>query len=250
MGYLEYIGDIRHAVVPGQALSAQLACDGRRGAGVSRQRQSQADRAYDAIEAMIVTGELAPGQRIAESALAESVGLGRTPVREAIQRLARHHLVEIAIGRQMRVAEVDVREQLLIVELQRQIELLLVRRALRSARPGDRAALRDLAAGLSGPVDPATIQQTRRALEASLVRLARHRFAAEAVAPLWAASRRFAWFHRAQDDPAASARLLRHQITAIADGDEAAAERATVDRIEHLDRFARATLDRRSDPAA
>jgi len=217
---------------------------------VGKQRRSLADRAYDAIEELIVSGELAPGQGVAESALAERVGLGRTPVREAIQRLARHHLVEIAIGRQLRVAEVDVREQLLIVELQRQIEPLLVRRALRNARQGDRAAMRELMAGIGEPIDAAVVQQVRRALEGSLVRLARHRFAAEAVAPLWSASRRFAWFYRAQDDPAAGARLLCNQIAAIADGDEAAAERATADRMDHLDRFARATLDRRLDTGA
>ncbi|MGE0716616.1 MAG: GntR family transcriptional regulator [Alphaproteobacteria bacterium] len=210
---------------------------------MTKQRQSLADRAYDAIEALIVAGELAPGQRIAESAVAERVGLGRTPVREAIQRLAGHHLVEIATGRQLRVAEIDVREQLLIVELQRQVELLLVRRALRNAGTADRRELRAIAADLEAAVDAARVQAAGRALERTLVRLARHRFAAEAAAPLWSASRRFAWVHRALDDPAVGARLLRTLMAAIADGDEAAAERATLDRMDHLDRFARATLE-------
>ncbi len=44
-------------------------------------------RAYRALERMIVTLELAPGAVVTERVLVERLSLGRTPVREAIQRL-------------------------------------------------------------------------------------------------------------------------------------------------------------------
>ncbi len=45
-------------------------------------------RAYHGLEGMIVMLELAPGSFVTEGSLIEKLGLGRTPVREAIQRLA------------------------------------------------------------------------------------------------------------------------------------------------------------------
>ena len=51
--------------------------------------ESKSDQAYSMLEEMIVTMELAPGSLLSESKLVEQLGLGRTPVREALQRLAR-----------------------------------------------------------------------------------------------------------------------------------------------------------------
>jgi DNA-binding GntR family transcriptional regulator len=48
---------------------------------------------YEAIKAMIVTGQLAPGQRVTELDLAEQLQVSRTPVREALNRLQRDGLV-------------------------------------------------------------------------------------------------------------------------------------------------------------
>jgi len=48
---------------------------------------------YEAIKAMIVTGQLAPGRRVTELDLAEQLQVSRTPVREALNRLQRDGLV-------------------------------------------------------------------------------------------------------------------------------------------------------------
>src|SRR6266498_5257347 len=62
----------------------------------------------DAIEALlrerIERGELAPAARLADHELATELGVSRTPVREALLRLAREGLVEIAPGRWTRVS--------------------------------------------------------------------------------------------------------------------------------------------------
>ena len=58
-------------------------------------KRTQAQNAYRDIEEMIVKLELPPGSRISEKALSQQLGYGRTPVREALQRLAYARLVNI-----------------------------------------------------------------------------------------------------------------------------------------------------------
>ncbi len=70
--------------------------------------QSLADRAYYAIRELIVTLELAPGSVVNERDLMGRLGLGRTPVREALRDLARDQLVEVFPRRGMFVSGVDV----------------------------------------------------------------------------------------------------------------------------------------------
>ena len=70
--------------------------------------QSPSDRAYHAIRELIVTLGLPPGSVVSEPALMEQLGLGRTPVREALRDLARERLVEVYPRRGMFVSGVDV----------------------------------------------------------------------------------------------------------------------------------------------
>jgi DNA-binding GntR family transcriptional regulator len=59
--------------------------------------------AYDAIRARIVDGEVAPGQWLRESTVADSLGLSRTPVREALRMLATEGVIEMVPNRGARV---------------------------------------------------------------------------------------------------------------------------------------------------
>ncbi len=76
------------------------------------------DRAYRMLRDAIVTGELAPGAVIRDAELAERVGLSRTPVREALTRLADEGLVETKPHSWTRVTPLllgEVRDALLVV---------------------------------------------------------------------------------------------------------------------------------------
>lgn len=66
------------------------------------------DQIYERIGTAIVDGRLAPGQRLRDVELAAALGVSRTPVREALQRLERIGLIEIATGRYTRVSRLDV----------------------------------------------------------------------------------------------------------------------------------------------
>ena len=84
--------------------------------------ESLADQAYRRVRRMICTAELQPGAVISESGLCEQLGLGRTPVREALRALASEHLIEVFPRRGMFVAGVDPRDLRAISEVREQLE--------------------------------------------------------------------------------------------------------------------------------
>ena len=103
--------------------------------------QSLADRAFDAIEEMIVGGDLAPGALVSESELSQILKMGRTPIREAIARLKFIGFVDVHPRRGVSVSGVDVIRHLQVLEVRRPLEESLVRHAIERANPDDLAEL-------------------------------------------------------------------------------------------------------------
>jgi DNA-binding GntR family transcriptional regulator len=97
---------------------------------------SLADRAYLAIRGLIVSLELPPGAAIREPDLTAQLGIGRTPVREALRRLALERLVEVYPRRGMFVTTVDVRDLARLCEVRAVLEPEAARLAAeRATRP-------------------------------------------------------------------------------------------------------------------
>jgi DNA-binding GntR family transcriptional regulator len=108
------------------------------------QAESLADKAYHAIRGLIVSLDLAPGAVIDERALIERLGIGRTPVREALRRLAQERLVEVYPRRGMFVTGVDIRELARLSEVRAVLEPEAARLAAERATEADRAELDEL----------------------------------------------------------------------------------------------------------
>jgi DNA-binding GntR family transcriptional regulator len=108
------------------------------------QASSLADRAYLSIRDLIVSLELAPGALIDERHLVETLGIGRTPVREALRRLAQEQLVEVFPRRGMFVTGVDVRDLARISEVRAALEPEAARLAAERATDEERDGLADL----------------------------------------------------------------------------------------------------------
>jgi len=102
------------------------------------------DRAYLAIRGLIVSLELPPGAVIDERQLMERLGLGRTPVREALRRLAQEQLVEVFPRRGMFVTNVDVRDLARISEVRLVLEPEAARLAAERATEEEREELSEL----------------------------------------------------------------------------------------------------------
>jgi DNA-binding GntR family transcriptional regulator len=114
------------------------------------------ERALAAVRELILHGQFTAGARLGEVELAERLGVSRTPVREALTRLAAEGLVELVPNRGARVASWSVAELEGVFDLRSSLEPRLTRHAVTRARPADVAALDELAAemlavGLPGP---------------------------------------------------------------------------------------------------
>jgi DNA-binding GntR family transcriptional regulator len=83
---------------------------------------SLSDDAYRGLRHLIVTLQLPPGGVVDEGHLQERLGIGRTPIREAIQRLQRDQLVHVAPRRGVFVTEVDPEQLSLLFETRAVVE--------------------------------------------------------------------------------------------------------------------------------
>ncbi len=110
--------------------------------------RSLAERATLAIRELIVTLELAPGSVVSERELMDRLGLGRTPVREALRTLAGERLIDVFPRRGMFVAAVDAGDLASISEVRGALEGTAARLAAERATPADREALGALVAEL------------------------------------------------------------------------------------------------------
>jgi DNA-binding GntR family transcriptional regulator len=111
---------------------------------IAEQAPSLADQAYVAIRDLIVSLKLPPTALIDERRLMESLGIGRTPVREALRRLAQEQLVEVFPRRGMFVTGVDVRDLARISEVREALEPEAARLAAERATDSDRGELHAL----------------------------------------------------------------------------------------------------------
>lgn len=207
---------------------------------------SLTDRAYASIEEMIVTLELAPGETLSETELAARLEIGRTPVREALQRLAREHLVQILPQRGILVAEIDVKRQLRLLETRREVERLVARCAARRATDDERQRFASLADEFELVVktnDQPLFVRADKAFNELSVAASRNEFAAGAMGLMHGLSRRF-WFmhHRDAADTALMAKLHGDISRAIALGDGDAAASACDALMDYAEAFVRATV--------
>lgn len=105
---------------------------------------------------MIVTLELAPGTVVREDDLQQHLGLGRTPIREALQRLVRDQFVAIIPRRGMFVSSIDVTELSTLYETRAILEPYVMRLACARGRAADWNAM---AAALARANDDSTATQ-------------------------------------------------------------------------------------------
>ena len=87
-------------------------------------RRSLTDQAYRRLEEMIATLKLKPGAVLSETQLVDALKIGRTPIREALQRLTAEGMVEILPRKGILVSEINPQKQLLLLEVRREVDRL------------------------------------------------------------------------------------------------------------------------------
>ncbi|OQM74566.1 GntR family transcriptional regulator [Manganibacter manganicus] len=180
-------------------------------------------RAYRALERMIVTLELAPGSLTTEGAMIEKLSLGRTPVREAIQRLAWEGLLTVRPRAGLEIAPLHAADWLRVLDARRGVEIVLARSAARFLTTETAALFQLAAVAMHAAVlakDVFGFLEADKSLDEALARAADNDFAARLAAPLQSHSRRFWFRYQSGTGLAESASNHVALIRAILDRDE------------------------------
>lgn len=113
-------------------------------------------RAYELIQEKIVTTEMLPGSVIHEAALMAEIGLGRTPIREALKMLEAERLVTVSPRRGMFVTTINISDLTEIQEIRTVLDLLSVRLAAQRITTAEVAEMRALLAEIDAAVTGGT----------------------------------------------------------------------------------------------
>lgn len=175
---------------------------------------SLAEKSYLALEARLVSLELSPGELVSEGELIGMTGYGRTPVREAIQRLAQHDLFQVIPRKGLLVSPVSRSGLLQILEARRPLERLITQRAALQASDEQRSGLARIARELANCHDNFDGFLVRtRAIEKLLDQCCGNPYVIQAVTPLRIHCRRFWNFYsehlKLSDVIAAHSNLVR-----------------------------------------
>lgn len=208
---------------------------------------SLTDLAYQRIEEEIVTLRLEPGGIVSEAQLSALAGIGRTPIREALQRLAHAGLVVVLPRRGILISEIDIRAQLQLLEVRREVERLVAGNAAERATVTEKErflAIADEMRRAAETDDDRAFLRLDRELNDLSVDAARNGFAAKAMQLMQPLSRRF-WFIHYQEvaDLPLCARLHAEVATAIGNGVRDHACAASDRLLDYIETFTRATLD-------
>jgi len=187
---------------------------------------SQSTQAYLRLEEEIVTLQLKPGEAVTEAGLTQRLGMGRTPIREAIQRLNWEGLFVIRPRLGIMVAEMNPSDFLKVLEARHGLERVVAGLAARLASKEERRMLESCAEELREAAARSDVEDYLRhdkAFDDIVSKAACNPFAAKALAPLQTQSRRFWYRHFGEEDlnPAAWSHL--EVMRAVAAGDEHAA---------------------------
>jgi len=139
-----------------------------------------AERAYRAVLAMILTGEVAEGSWLREVTLAEQIGVSRTPVRQALNRLAAEGAVELRPHRGAQVVSFSPEDMDSLFDLRARFEPLAAQLAVPRLTAEHLEELAELAGQMealveAGRPDPGEIARLNNAFHAVFIREAGNR---------------------------------------------------------------------------
>ncbi|GAB5506891.1 MAG: GntR family transcriptional regulator [Rhizobiaceae bacterium] len=194
-------------------------------------------RAYQALERMIVTLELPPGSVATEGSLISRLGLGRTPVREAIQRLAWEGLLEVRPRAGLGIAPLHGSDWLKVIDARRGAEIVLARSAARFVTHEAAELFREAALAMQKAVVTGNViafLEADKQLDVAMSVASDNPYAARLVAPLQTHSRRFWYRYKSDSGLADAAEGHVGIIRSITDGDVDGAGRATDELMDLL----------------
>jgi len=157
---------------------------------------SQTKKAYERIEDMIVSMKLEPGVKVSEKSLSDMLGMGRTPIREALLRLALEGTVIVAPRSGITISEIDTSDQFRLIEVRRELERIIARRSAQLSTPEERKQFSRFAHSFmkaAAENDEHLFIKTDREFNQLLASSAQNKYASIAMSGIQAQIRRF-WY--------------------------------------------------------
>lgn len=202
---------------------------------------SLAERAYLELRDRLVMLDIEPGAPISETELALELGVGRTPLREALKRLETDHLVQSFSRRGTFATPAELSELRDITEVRVVLEPVAARRVAEQASDADRAELRALALGVDALLEtepkPRDLLEHDLQIHRAIYSRVDNEHLRETLLRLDHLATRL-WWSVIRQSPSAADHIAGHRalLLAIADGDgEEAAELART----HVEQFHR-----------
>ena len=147
--------------------------------------RSRAEYAYDQLKARLRNGELRAGQRLREADLAQALNISRTPVREALRRIASDGLVQVVAGRGLIVAEFDKQQVRELYQLRGLLEGGAARLATLYASEADLAMMRSVLKESEKALDsPSRTRELNEQFHRLIKEAARNRYLDQALAQM------------------------------------------------------------------
>lgn len=208
--------------------------------------ESLADQAYTIVERMIISLELPPGSVFSEGQLSDEIGIGRTPLREALQKLAHGRLVAALPRRGMMVMEINVVEHLAMLDTRRVLDRLIAERATKRRSGAHAKRLEECASRMNQTAlegDTRAFMELDQECDKILAEAAHNVFAVQSAASMHSHCRRFWSVHKHSGDLQESAALHTALMLVVAEGDAAKAANASDALIDYLERFTKEALE-------
>jgi DNA-binding GntR family transcriptional regulator len=200
---------------------------------------SLSDQAYRILEEQLVTLALPPGSMVSEGQLIEITGLGRTPVREAMLRLAQQELIQVLPRRGLLVTPVVRTGMQHVLEARKPIERVVVYRAALNARDDQRSAISSIARAMTISHDSFDdFMRLERELDELLDACGGNPFASTAVAPMRSHCRRLLYYFRYRMQLSDAISVHSKMARLVARRDYNGAQKAVDGVIAVLDRMA------------
>ena len=206
---------------------------------ISRARRRLTTLAYEQLEELIVTLKLIPGSTCSETDLQQLIGIGRTPVREALQRLSREGLVEILPRKGIKITEVGYEGGFLRVELARTLLALMARTGAVRATPKQKHAFSIIAIAydkVAQTPDLDSIMQLDKSMFELLCNACHNEHVCRAIRLLAGENRRLRYIHfKKHADIPIFARIRAELARALVQGDPDTAEAIVHRRMDYIE---------------
>ena len=193
----------RPKLVPSAATAADDAPSGRNAF------LNQGDLAYDRIEELIVNCRLKPGRFLAMQDMQDLVALGRTPVHQAVSRLAADTLVIVHPRHGVQIAPIDLARERVLLRLRRDMERFVISLATERSGPSQRNHMLHLRRLLREQRDQMTLDKFNivdRRVNRLMMAAASEPFVEHSLRPLHTIFRRIGWLYHTQISPEANLR--------------------------------------------